>query len=289
MHNSNPRTMKRVRLFHWKDAEAEPVVELLGKAGYEVEFPGAKANGKWASIRADPPHAAVIDLTRMPSHGRYVGLALRQNKSLRHIPLVFLDGDPAKVDRIRGELPDAVFTTRAKLAAALKKVKPAANPTIPSVSIMTPDPNRTTAQKLGIKAKMRVAVVDPPRDYAKVVGPLPGAAALEEDPQEDLPLTLWFVSDAESYLAALPRIRQRAAKTRIWVVYPKTAKPKAGKSGAGKSKAARKARVMSTAVEGGQLTQFSIREAALELGLVDYKICSLDDRWTGMLVTIKKG
>ena len=44
----------------------------------------------------------------------------------------------------------------------------------------------------------------------------------------------------------------------------------------------------STAVEGGQLTQFSIREAALELGLVDYKICSLDDRWTGMLLTIKK-
>ncbi len=268
--------MKRVRLFHWKDAEAEEVVEILAKAGYDVEFPGAKANGKWASIRADPPHAAVIDLTRMPSHGRYVGLALRQTKALRHIPIVFLDGDAAKVDRIRGELPDAVYTTRAKLGAALKKVKPAKDAIVPSANLMTPDPNRTTPQKLGIKPKMRVAVVDPPRDYANAVGPLPAGATLEEDPPEDPPLTLWFVSDAESYLAALPAMRKRAASTRIWVVYPKSVKPN------------RKKKVPAATAESGQLTQFFIREAALEFGLVDYKICSLDDRWTGMLFTIKK-
>jgi hypothetical protein len=31
-----------------------------------------------------------------------------------------------------------------------------------------------------------------------------------------------------------------------------------------------------------------VREAAMAMGLVDYKICSLDGLWTGMVFAVKK-
>ena len=80
------------------------------------------------SLRESPPLAAVIDLTRLPSHGRYVAAEIRATKSTRHIPIVFVDGDPEKVERIRKDLPDAVYTSRSRLASALKRVKPLADP-----------------------------------------------------------------------------------------------------------------------------------------------------------------
>jgi hypothetical protein len=57
-------------------------------------------------------------------------------------------------------------------------------------------------------------------------------------------------------------MRARAAKSRLWVVYPK------GKT--------------------SPLTQFTVREEAKAVGLVDYKICSVNDTWTAMLFTVKK-
>ncbi len=51
--------------------------------------------------------ALVIDLSRMPSHGREVAVYLRGTKSTRHIPLVFVDGGEEKVAKIRELMPDA--------------------------------------------------------------------------------------------------------------------------------------------------------------------------------------
>ena len=123
--------------------------------------------------------------------------------------------------------------------------------------------DRTTAEKLGIKAGARVALIDPPVDYVRVLGKLPKDASLEEEPEETLPLTLWFVRDPDGYASGLPDMRRRAMKTRIWIIYPK-GRPASG------------------------LTQGFIREAALSVGLVDYKICSVNEVWTGLLFTRKK-
>ena len=70
---------------------------------------------------------------------------------IRHIPIVFVDGDPEKVDRIRQEIPDAVYTSRARLAAALKRVKAAGRSGSAPARMMNRT-DRTTAEKLGIKA-----------------------------------------------------------------------------------------------------------------------------------------
>ena len=257
--------MPRVRLCHWRESEAASLIATLRKAGYTVDYPGEKANGIFRSLGATPaPLAVVIDLTRLPSHGRYVAAEIRAKKSLRHIPIVFVDGDPEKVARIRKDLPDAVYTSRAGLASALRRVKPLANPAMPPRMLHRTD--RTTAEKLGIKAGSRVAVIDPPPDYVRALGPMPEGAELEEDPDSVRVLTLWFVRDADAYLAALPAMRNRTTKTRLWILYPKQQlrKPAA------------------------QLTQSFIREAALAVGLVDYKICSVNETWTGLLFTRKK-
>lgn len=257
--------MPRVRLFHWRAEEAKPLIDALRAGGYIVDYPGDKANGTWRSMRASPlPVAAVIDLTRLPSHGRFVAAEMRATKSLRHIPIVFVDGDPEKIERIRRDLPDAVYTSRARLASALKRVKPLLDPV--AAPRMMDRTDRTTAEKLGIQAGARVAAIDPPPDYVRVLGKLPKGASLEEEPEEILPLTLWFVRDPEAYRAGLAGMRKRAFASRIWIIYPKQ---QAGRPALG-------------------LTQRLIREAALAIGLVDYKVCSLNATWTGLLFTRKK-
>jgi len=253
--------MPRVRLFHWRAEEARTLIAALRADGYTVDYPGDKANGSWRSLRQNPPVAAIIDLTRLPSHGRYVAAEMRATKSLRHIPIVFLDGNPEKVERIRRDLPDAVYTSRSGLISALKRVKPLSAPV--AAPRMMDRTDRTTAEKLGIKTGSRVALIDPPADYARVLGKLPKDASLEEQPDEILPLTLWFVRDPDGYAAALPGIRRCSIKSRIWIIYPK-GRPASG------------------------LTQSFIREAALSVGLVDYKICSVNEVWTGLLFTRKK-
>jgi len=253
--------MPRVRLFHWRAEEAQTLVAALRAGGYTVEYPGDKANGRWRSLRENPPLAAIIDLTRLPSHGRYVAAEIRASKSMRSIPIVFVDGDPAKIERIRKDLPDAVYTSRTRLVSALKRVKPLSHPVVAPRMMNRTD--RTTAEKLGIKAGARVALIDPPADYVRVLGKLPKDASLEEEPDEMLPMTLWFVRDPDQYLAGLGRMRKRAITSRIWIIYPK------GRQASG-------------------LTQGLIREAALSVGLVDYKVCSVSEIWTGLLFTRKK-
>ncbi|MCU1335527.1 MAG: hypothetical protein JWO19_1108 [Bryobacterales bacterium] len=234
-------------------------------SGFTVEYTGDTAGGSWRSLRKSPfPLAVVIDLTRLPSHGRHIAAEMRASTSLRHIPIVFVDGDPEKVESIRKDLPDAVYTSRSGLASALKRVKPLADPVTPPRMMNRTD--RTTAEKLGIKAGARVAVLDPPPDYLRVLGKLPKDVSLEEEPQEALPLTLWFVREPDAYLSGLAAMRRRAFATRLWIIYPKQ---QAGRAPSG-------------------LTQGLVRESALAVGLVDYKVCSVNEIWTGLLFTRKK-
>src|SRR5258708_4605417 len=77
--------------------------------------------------------------------------------------------------------------------------------------------SRTVAEKLGIAKDKRVALIDPPAGYAKNIGKLPPGASLEEEPDQVLPITLWFVRDIEPYLASLPRMRSITPPARQWI------------------------------------------------------------------------
>jgi hypothetical protein len=255
--------MPRVRLFHWKAQEAEPYIEPLRAAGYQVAYDEKIGPGLFPKIRASPPDAFVIALTRLPSHGREVAAFLRGSKATRHIPIVFVDGESGKVDSIRRLIPDAAYTSLSRLGAALQKAlaKPPAVPIVPP-QMMERYRTRSTAQKLGIVKGTPVGVLDPPRDYESVLGPMPDGVSFMEGFAHDRPVTLWFVSDAGLYQSRLPRARMLAGHTKLWILWPK-----------------------------GQRTGISqpyLRETASAVGLVDHKICSVNDRWSAMAFAKKK-
>jgi CheY-like chemotaxis protein len=249
----------RVQLLNSEAGEAKLLIKQLRASGYTV---GGHDEGSVRALRQSPPHALVIDLARSPAHGRHLAMWMRSQESIRSIPIVFVDGDAEKVEKIRAELPDAIYTSRAKLASALKRAKPLASPALGYG-------NRTIAQKLGIRDGTRVAVIGAPPGYANLVGPLPPGASLEEDPEEALPVTLWFVHDPEVYLAELPRMRQlAAARSRLCVIYPKQHTAHKGRD--------------------GRITQSFIREFAEAMGLVAYRTCSVNKSWSGTLLSLKK-
>jgi len=257
--------MSRIRLFHWRFQEAEPLLKQLKSLGHEVEYPNDKGlETPLRALRESRPDVIVIDLTRLPARGRNQAVAIRGQASIRNIPLVFVDGDREKVEKIRQELPDAIYVSRDKLASALKRAKPLARPLTPVYS------RRTPAEKLGIKSGSRIAVLDAPADYEKVIGPIPIGASLEEEPESVLPFTLWFARDVETYLAGLSRLRRLAvAQSRVCVIYPKR------QAGDGEST--------------NRLDLHFARNAALRMGLVHYKTCSMDAKWTAMLMAVRSG
>jgi hypothetical protein len=259
-------TMPRVRLFHWNAEEAAVFIESLRAAGHKVEYDETIVPGLFRGIRNSPPDAFVIFLARLPSHGREVAAALRGFKATRHVPLVFVDGVSEKVEAVRKLMPDAVYTSRERMGSALRTAlaHPPAAPVVPT-QMMDRYAARTAAQKLGIAEGASVALLDPPRDYAKVLGQIPKRVTFVEGRGPACSVTLWFVQDAEAYRSALPRVRGLAGKTKLWILWPK-----------------RRDR------EPAAISEQIVRDAALALGLVDYKVCSVNERWSALAFARKK-
>ena len=166
--------MHRVRLIHWKAAEAVERVEKLRSAGYEVVYRDMGNSADLKELAEDPADAVVIDLGRLPSHGRDIGLYLRERKSTRHVPLIFAGGDPQKVDRIRALLPDAAYASWDGIDTSLKSAiaNAPADPVVPRSGFEaysgTPLP-----KKLGIKEGSTVFLIDAPQDFDETLGALP--------------------------------------------------------------------------------------------------------------------
>jgi CheY-like chemotaxis protein len=258
--------MARLRVVHWNRAEAAPLLAKLREGGFQVDYEERPDYHLAQAIRAEQPAAVLIDLSRLPSHGREIGVHLRGVKSTRHVPIVFVNGDPEKVEATRQKLPDAAYTTTARVLSALRRAiaeAPAA-PVVPP-QMMERYAGRTAAQKLGIKEGHRIAVVDPPRDYAKVIGPLPDGASLDESAEAGSHVTLWFVRDPAVFHASLAAIRERAANTKLWILWQKQ-----------------------SARGAGGINENAIRDAAIAVGLVDYKVCAVNQTWSGLALAPRK-
>lgn len=257
--------MSRVRLLHWNADEAPSYTELLRSEGYEVDYDPEFRPSLMRTWRESPPQAFVIDLSRLPSHGREIAIALRNSAATRHVPIVFCEGAQEKVSKIRKELPDAVFCRRGSLPARLRTAiaRPPLNPMKP-VQMMSRYASRTAAQKLGIREASTVALIDPPPDYRKVLGELPERVEFLEDASQLGSVTLCFVRDSDSLQRRLSKCRDFANSSKLWVLWSK--------------KAAR---------YGGSISEGVIRQHGVALGLVDYKICSVNEVWSAMLFAIK--
>jgi hypothetical protein len=244
--------------------EAAPKIQLLRRAGHEVLY---EEKPTPASIKLGDPQALLIDLSRMPSHGREVAIHHRGRKSTRHIPIVFVDGDSEKVAGIRKLMPDAFYTTWDEVFKAIPEAlsRTPAEPIVPA-QMMDRYASRTVAQKLGIKPGTIVTVIDPPRNHAALLGELPEGVQFDENERGPGAITLWFVRDAAGYQQSILKRRSLAKKSKLWIVWPKG---EAGKRAG--------------------ITQNVVRETALAVGLVDYKICAINDAWSAIVFAPGKG
>jgi hypothetical protein len=258
--------LRRVRLIHWKAEEAIVKAELLREAGYVVDC-GTFNRDAMVSLREDPPAAVVIDLSRLPSQGRDVAVALRMHRSTRQIPLVLAGGDPGKVARIREHLPDATYTTWAKMADSLKAAidSPASDPVVPR-SAMVFYSDAPLCTKLGIKKGTAVCLINAPTGFEGLLGRLPEGARLLSGSESTCDLIICFVGSMDQLRAGIDEVRGRIGIGGLWIAWPKKA----------------------SGVQ-SDLTQNEVRRVGLSKGLVDYKIASIDDTWSGLRFARREG
>lgn len=122
------------------------------------------------------------------------------------------------------------------------------------------------ARKLGYRPGQQVLVIDAPSHYPSLVAPLPEDLLFLSDPgTESVDLVHLFVTErlilGHELRRLLPIIRRNGA---IWVSWPK------------------KASKVRTDVTGN-----AVREEARPLGLVDVKVCAVDEVWSGMKFVIR--
>ncbi len=257
--------MQTVRLIHWNAEEADEKAELLRAAGYRAICDLPSGPDYLRKLAQDPPVAVIIDLSRIPSRGRDLALAIRQYKATRLLPLVFAGGDPDKVERTRQILPDAVYTPWSRIRSSLRQATSRApgKPIVPS--LLAGYSGTPLPRKLGIKAGSVVNLVDPPEGFEGTLGNLPEGARLRAGTREPFDLMLWFVRSLDALRCRIAAVAAEISDRPLWIIWPKKTSPLAA-----------------------DLGELEVRSAGLAQGLVDYKVCAVDGTWSGLLFRRRK-
>ena len=253
-----------MRLIHWKPVEVLDNVKNLRSAGYEVanEVLGPAS---FKEMRENPPDAVVIDLSRIPSQGRDVGLGIRKFKSTRHVPLVFVEGDPDKVKRIQKLLPDAVYTTWDRILEEIDQAiaHPPKSPVVPASS-MAGYEGAPLHKKLGIKPHAIIYLIDAPEGFEKSIPDLPEGVSFEREIPKQNDLVIWFVKSQRDLDRHISKVKAKVGKGGLWIAWPKK-----------------------TSGVASDLSQTAVRKKGLSSGLVDYKVCSIDKTWSGLKFALR--
>lgn len=126
------------------------------------------------------------------------------------------------------------------------------------------------AKKMGITEGMTVLVVNAPANYAELVEPLPDGVEIVKEMHagrvRSVGIAHLFTNSRDELASELSRLRNLIAQDgAIWVSWYK------------------KAAKLPT-----EITEDDIREVAFPLGLVDVKVCAVDEKWSGLKVVIRK-
>src|SRR5258707_7329412 len=149
--------MPQVRLVCWDQQQAREHARVLKKAGFTVDASPLATSRLIGQFRDKPPAVILIDLDRLPSHGRAVAIMLRGAKSTGHIPVVFAGGLEDKVQRAREQLPRAIFTDWPGVIRALRKALKSPPVPVLQKSYMQQYAGSSLVKKLGFKPGMRAA------------------------------------------------------------------------------------------------------------------------------------
>ena len=113
---------------------------------------------------------------------------------------------------------------------------------------------------------LQLELLDAPRDYGRIVEPLPDRVVIAKRVDESTDIVHVFATSkaalAKALAATMKSMRRDAV---VWVSWPK------------------KASGVATDV-----TEDGVREVALPMGLVDVKVCAVDATWSGLKLVIRK-
>lgn len=118
-------------------------------------------------------------------------------------------------------------------------------------------------KKLGYKKGMQVCLIKEPADYLTWVQPLPAVEFINEPPYDFVHL---FVNEIARLEELALHLRNEITQNgMIWISWHKKASELPS-----------------------EITEDIIRDIILPLGLVDIKVCSVTDVWSGLKVVIRK-
>ena len=254
--------MKTVRLIHFDEDEGLERRQQLEALGFETAYDFGDSLFMARQIKASPPDAVVIDLSRRPSGGREVAHSVRLTKATRHLPIVFVDGEPEKVEKTRQFIPDATFTTWGRIKTVLPKAiaKPPKHPLVPDHNNW----GKPTVAKLGVKPGFKVAMLSSPKGFADSLKPWPAKVKMTARPEKDADIYICFAKSSPELQAHLLSVRDCDRQT-LWLAWPK------------------KASGLKTELDGNV-----VRETGLRAGWVDFKVCALDATWSGLAFKRRK-
>ena len=256
--------MKRVQLIHWRLIEVDERIDRLVRSGFDAFH--VDLNDPNREKGSTKPDAYVIDLSRLPSHGRTVAMALRQSKSTRCIPIVFVDGEAEKVAAIKIMFPDAAFTKWSQIKTTLNRsiTRPPKDPVVPKSESGaysgTPLP-----KKLGVNDGSKVLLINAPKKFEELLEPLPVTAIVTRKRQSNPDLIIWFVDSNAVLEARIDKIANQLDMGGLWIAWPKK-----------------------TSGVATDLKEDAVRSRGLACGLVDYKVCAIDETWSGLKFARRK-
>jgi ABC-type lipoprotein release transport system permease subunit len=120
------------------------------------------------------------------------------------------------------------------------------------------------AKKLGIKGGDRIKLINAPDHYFQLFSDLPANLNFDDVEYPKKNLIHFFTNDLHELLELLPQLKNQILQDgMIWVSWPK-------KSSKVKT----------------DVTETDIRNYALSIGLVDIKVCAIDEVWSGLKMVI---
>ena len=116
------------------------------------------------------------------------------------------------------------------------------------------------AKKLGIKEGSRIGLVNPPKNLETELGELPDGAEFVKRLTASLDIILFFVLTERALARDFTKLAKKLVSNgMIWIAWPK------------------KSSGVTT-----DLSFDSVQRIGLDAGLVDVKICAIDDIWSGL-------
>jgi len=119
-------------------------------------------------------------------------------------------------------------------------------------------------KKLGIKENSSIRLINAPENYFDLFKEWPENVKISDDPRIKKNLIHFFTKEFSEYYSLLPLLKKEIEQNgMIWVSWPKK-----------------------TSNISSDVSEDLIRNYALETGMVDIKVCAVDEDWSALKLVI---